>query len=204
MTKKEEIIIAMTIGDGHLRMNKRGKNASFEIEHSTKQKEYLLYKKKILEKILKIKGKTYENNKKNSIRVSFKTNILFTNIYNKMYIDKKKTLINIIDVFSETMFVFLFLDDGTAKTKKTKKGIFIDQFAFSTNCFSFEECKLLKNKIEELWGIKANVATDRGQPRITISNKKDKEVLKLILDKHISKIPSMSYKTNKKICQNDL
>ena len=40
----EDIIIALSIGDGHIHMQAKAKNAYIDISHSKKQYEYLLWK----------------------------------------------------------------------------------------------------------------------------------------------------------------
>ena len=117
---KEEIIVAVVLGDGHLRIQKNGKNASLELEHCEKQKEFLFYKKNIIEKNIDIKGKIYVCKKRKSIKVTFGVNELFTKVYNNMYVQKTKTIVNIMDLFSDFTLAMFFLDDGTAKIKTCK------------------------------------------------------------------------------------
>ena len=44
----EDIIIALSIGDGHIHMQAKAKNAYIDISHSKKQYEYLLWKNNLL------------------------------------------------------------------------------------------------------------------------------------------------------------
>ena len=64
----------------------------------------------------------------------------------------------------------------------------------ATNGFSFEDCKKLCLVLNEKFKIIGHIQSDRGQPRISISDNQSKKNFKEIIYPYISQVPSMLYK----------
>lgn len=132
-----EVIIGSLLGDGNMRLN--GRNASFCIGHGSKQKEYCLYKAKLL-KNLNAKfsySKRKVPDKRNGIlyetywcRIGANPN--FNPIYEEFYKNGKKHIpINLVkNYFSRLSLAILYMDDGN----KTEHG-----YTIATMCFDREE-----------------------------------------------------------------
>lgn len=215
----EEVIIALTLGDGYMRIQEKGVNAYLEISHSVSQKSYLLFKTDLLNQFgnfpYKITSRMIRKNNKEYpvIKVSFKSDEMFTQMYETIYNDKVKLLTPSLEYFGETALAILFMDDGSAKIKKrvkrkngdifTSDSGYIEAFMIATNCFSFDECYNFCDFLFDKFGIKATVQKDRGKPRIAISNNESKKILLTIVKPFIDLVPDLKYKINKPLSMTD-
>ena len=98
------------------------------------------------------------------------------------------------------------MDDGSKKIKKKVKrkdgscilfnSGYIDSYMIATNGFSFKECNVLCECIKNVFGIIGHVQSDRGTPRISISDNLSKKKFREIILPYVKMIPSMQYKIN--------
>ena len=207
----EDIIIALSIGDGHIHMQAKAKNAYIDISHSKKQYEYLLWKNNLLIRYglqSHVTRIAKQCNKKDMevYRVITKSNGYITNVYKGLYIDKKKNMNYILEHLSPFLLAVWYMDDGSKKVKKkikrkdgsyiVFKNGYIDSFMIATNGFSFEECDALCDYIRNTFEIIGHIQSDRGTPRISISDNASKIRFKEIISPYVKEIPSMQYKIN--------
>ena len=102
----------------------------------------------------------------------------------KLLSSLKKNMNYILEHLSPFLLAVWYMDDGSKKMKKKikrkdgsyiifKNG-YIDSFMIATNGFSFEECKDFCDYIKITFGISGHVQSDRGTPRISISDNASK------------------------------
>jgi hypothetical protein len=206
---QKNIIIAFSIGDGHLHKQNKSINAYLDITHSQKQYEYLKWKNDVLihcgiNSHITGSNKKYNNKSFPCYRLITKSSLEITNVYNSLYVNGKKNMDYILENINPFVLAVWFMDDGSKKTKKRIKradgtiseidGGYLDAFMLATNGFTHEDCKKLCNKLQELYNISATVQNDRGAPRISISRKESKIIFKNLIKDYIDLIPSMQYK----------
>ena len=183
---KEKLIIDLALGDGYLSNPKSNKsNSRLVLKHSSKQTDYLLYKKSLLEKNgFKCSVDSYTDKKGyNVIQVRTMSNSIIKNIYSKLYLNNKKTITKeILKDFDNESLAILFQDDGSREHTKfhryngNKYAVkpYINAFTLYLNCFTNEENSLILSKLSEM-GIEARITQRKGYSTIIISKVKAKE-----------------------------
>lgn len=205
------LMMGLVLGDGFMRIQKNGTNASLEISHSKKQLDYLLYKSKLIELFFGIKSEIKEKNITNKngknypvVFSYYGASSIFTKYYNIIYSNGIKQLTNCLPYFDETSLALFFMDDGSAHLKKKVKTIqgkikildnpYIDSFMIATNSFSFTECENFSNHLKNKFNINSTVQKDRNQPRISISQIDSKKTLVKLCKPYFLNCPSIEYK----------
>lgn len=194
----EQIIIGSIFGDASL---SRGNGVNFYLEetHSTKQREYLLWKSKMLE----ILGSTTWNRtffnqvagrKYKSFSMKTKSFPMFTEFHKKFYPSKRKVVDEeVLGKLNELGATVWFLDDGHVTTPESL-------VVFSTDSFTYDENVLIKKFFEKKWSICPRVGKRNGKYYYLLFNANDSlkflNMVKVVCDKY--KIPiSMYYKLGK-------
>ncbi len=111
-------ILDLALGDGYItRPRSRNGNSNLRMNHSIKQKEYLLLKKEMLEEV-GIKSIYREYADKNGFRVCYVLTRKYpeiTEVRNLLYVNGVKTISqNLVDILDERSLALLFQDDGGA------------------------------------------------------------------------------------------
>jgi len=130
----KEVLIGTLLGDGYLSINKSKTSARGHIAHSTKQREYFMYKYNILKDIISDTSENSLYHKKTSktyyeLRMSFISSPILLEIYNKLYTPKKVITKEYLELFSRISLAFMYMDDGY----KTKSSYMLSTNGFNTN-----------------------------------------------------------------------
>jgi recombination protein RecA len=140
---EEEIrgaVIGMILGDGNLSHCKTSEtNSHIDYAHSIKQKEYAIWKAKILENltsvritegISKCKGKEYKK-----VRVFTKTHPLYTHLWKRFYHNGRKTIDSfLMNQLTPLGLAIWYMDDGNLNNHEN----FLTP-KLETNCFNVAE-----------------------------------------------------------------
>lgn len=200
---ERSILMGMIVGDGCLTSSKR----SLKIYHSTKQREYLEYKKKLVEQILSKKINTCNSSNLHYSGNTYHTcgftvsHPFFKSIYDSIYIDGKKTLtMDYLKQLTKEAIAIWIMDDGSTgcrihkeRAKTEPSSIYID---LSTYC-SHTQAELVVDYFKEVWDIYPKIrCTGKNKPdlvkwNINFNTKESKKLCSLI-EAHI--IPTMQYK----------
>jgi len=96
------------------------------------------------------------------------------------------------------------MDDGSKKIKKAihrKDGSimhsdtgYIEAFLLATNGFRKEDCDLLSDMLFDKYQIVAHVQSDRGQPRMSVSDLQSKLAFLETITKTVREVSCMGYK----------
>jgi hypothetical protein len=200
---KEKLIKDLALGDGYISKPKSNdSNSRLVIKHSTKQTDYALYKKELLEAAgfkCSIDMYTLENGY-GVISIRTMANIVIKNVRVKLYPNDKKTVSQeIIKDFDSRSLAILFQDNGAREHtkyhrhsgKKYAVKPYINCFVLHQNCFSVEENELVISKLLEM-GIESRSQTRKGYPVIIISKVQAKERFVELIKPLLH--PSMAYK----------
>lgn len=206
---KRELIISLSIGDGHLHMQQKAMNAYLDITHSAKQQEYLLWKHNLLNRsgFSSHVSKKYNMCKQKKIltfRLLTKSNEIISDVYKGLYLNGKKNMKFILQNLSPFVLAVWYMDDGSKKVKKKikrKDGTiisfkhgYIDAYMIAVNGFSFDECEDLCAFLRKKYDVVGHVQKDRGKPRISISDNRSKNNFRNLISPYID--VSMLYKIN--------
>lgn len=180
--KQKSLIIGAILGDGYLRIIPKRKNAFLEINHSAKQLDYVNWKFKILESIVKSGPKLRKGNG-SRIAYRFYTRCLpeITDLFRIFYKGRKKIIPKNLILDSLVLAVW-FMDDGS----KTRNSIYLNTQQFYLN----DQIKL-QNLLLNQFRIHSNLNKDKIYKRIRIKTEDSKKFCNLFR-KYIPK--SMEYK----------
>jgi DNA-binding CsgD family transcriptional regulator len=182
-----EILYGSLLGDMSIGM--QWNEARFSIIHGGNQESYFDYKcsffKGLLGKINKTPRFDKRTNKYyNRYSVRSKCNKIFTDLYNELYVNGIKTVTTEwLNKLTERSIAFWFMDDGS------NNGV------IATNCFSYEECSLIKDWFKNKYNIDTTIECQKNkgglQYLIYIKNSSKPKFYNLVKP-YI--IPDMEYK----------
>lgn len=193
--EQKALIMGSLLGDGTMRMGKGAQNANFKVEHGLEQKEYVLWKYKILKSLVftepKISYRYKENGEKYEKSWWFRTirHPFLTEIYKRFYLmdgyrtGRKIIPMNIADDINEFSLAIWIMDDGSYNSNV------ID---ISTYSFLLSEIHFLQNVFEKVFCVEARYYRDRDKGFRIYFNKCETKKLVSIIGPYI--IPSMMYK----------
>ena len=186
-----EFLIGSLLGDGCIEVNGSKKAGRFEVSHSIKQKEYLMWKKETLgdlvtcfrEGVATIKEKTYGVCMFKSL--SHPRFLYFRELF---YIDGVKSIDERISEFLTPYAVAIwFQDDGSLhKSSKTLR--------ISTDCFSYADHLKLQKMMNDKYGILLRIEkTYKKENQYCFgADRKNSKLLSKLIEPHV--IESMKYK----------
>ena len=196
MTNDEiSMIIALTLGDGHITPEGR-----YCVNHCESQKEYIEYKKQILDKIIGgkpitihktknvVKGKEYHGytiRKCNKKKLQPIRELLYTQD------GHKKFTRDILDKLTLEGIAIWYMDDGSLSAEKDSNGKIHSYKLGIATYISKEENEVIQQYFDEMWGIHWNIHKDGDKYRIRMGTQEARKFIQLIKP---YVIPSMSYK----------
>ena len=188
--EQKALIIGTLLGDGCI--EKRHKNPRLRIDHSVAQKEYVFWKYNILKDIVTREPQIlYEKDKRSGkifSRWYFSSKAIpeLEFYYQLFYQDGKKVIRKeILNHFKEPLSLAIWLMDDSYKRNDC------DALRLSTDCFSFEEQKILQYCLDKNFGIGSKIHRKGNYWNIYIPSTEMK-MARAILNSYI--IPTMSYK----------
>lgn len=191
------VLTGMVLGDACLSKPK-GNCVCFKITHSTKQKEYLIHKRDVLQEIFEkhINIHDFNNNGYPGCRIEF-GNKYFRPLRKYIYPYGKKTItkkvLNRLDVHG---IAYWYMDDGSIALHKGKtEGVYHSREIYLNTYVSYNEALIVKDFFYERYGIEFRIALDKGWYRHVCNTKNTKRFIHLV-EPYI--IPSMQYKIDMK------
>lgn len=182
-----EVLYGSLLGDMSLGIN--GKHARPAITQGGKQEEYFDYKCSIFKNLIGKINKTPRYDKRtkkyyNRYVVRFLSNPLYDTIREELYPNGVKTITKAwLDKITTRGLAFWFMDDGC------------NSQTLATNCFSYDECQLIREWFFEKWGIKTTLHIshqNNKEQRIIYFLKEGWEIFRELIRPYL--IPSMLYK----------
>lgn len=203
MSEKEQMMIGMALGDGHVT-----KAGSLQITHSSVQKEYLYYKKNLLlKKGIKFNKDTINEPSGYGINQSIRIKTSVTNTGKKIRKYLYPNGVKIIPddlIITPFMWAILFQDDGRTnksthyishrKTGDVRINIeWVNRYTIYTDCFDLHSIENLQKSLLS-YSIESsiNYSNKNKHPHIHIRKKESKEKFKQLILPYICE--SMKYK----------
>lgn len=191
------IIIGSLLGDGSLSLYGRSKNAYYREHGCDKQIPYRIWKYKNLKNLDFTINTNYKYTK-----LSSHSNNFFTDLYNKFYINKIKTITedNIKLLTHPIGLATFYMDDGSLvidSVKRKNNDIYIfPRISLYTLSFSEKENIIIKNHLENTFDVKTKLKYRKDGKKTIIEINKKEDVIKFIniVKPYVSKIPCMMYK----------
>ena len=196
--QSEQVLLGSLLGDGYINRRQLSNGEyryRYQEIHTIKQKDYALDKSKILDNVATIKNssiiKSVNNKKFGYITIRSLDSLSLKKYHNLFYKNKRKIITKaILDILTPLGIAYWFMDDGTYDywSKWTH---------LSTNSFSLQEHKLIKDWFEKEHHLKCNIAKDgRGWGYYIRFNVKETKKFIDLIRPYIHK--SMTYKLGTK------
>ena len=151
---EEQVILGSLMGDLHSTITHTSKNARLEGGHSKNQREYLLYKINLLQRL-----KWSVRSGKDGIYYESKSFSCLNQYHNLFYPNKKKTLNkSTLDKIGKLGLLIWYMDDGTYHKRDRRSYL-------HTNCFSYDEQLIIQEYFEEKWGIHNKIYISKGKDK---------------------------------------
>ena len=194
--EKKALLIALVIGDGYIRIDKRQKNpkGTLKLCHSDKQREYLEYKVGLLHSL--IGGKrpvirdytcTVEGHQYSQVRAE-KTHKYFGVLRKWLYPNKYKYL----KYLTPKAIAIWYMDDGSlVANNRYPDGTCSSARTSIHTCTTREEADTVCKYFHDAWGIKFSTFKEKGKYSVRCFHKEGQKFHDLI-SPYV--IPSMKYK----------
>ncbi|MEQ1500568.1 MAG: LAGLIDADG endonuclease, partial [Parcubacteria group bacterium] len=149
-SKQRDIIVGLTLGDGHLETQNNGRTYKLKIEHSVFQKEYLDWLHKELHDWVRMTPKIrLKNNKPFSYHFSTYSHELLRYYGEKFYNKKKKVIPNSIEeLLTPLSLAIWFMDDGSLKSKRH------NAYVIHTLGYKRDELERIQKVLDKKFGLK--------------------------------------------------
>jgi hypothetical protein len=189
MNQMEQVLIGSILGDGSI-----GKTGAYQEGHCVRQKDYLLWKKRILDKQFdKSKIRYYE--KPNCYQIYIPKNSIFQEYREISYPDGKKIVSNkFIKRIGKLAICIWYFDDGSYNPQ-------INRIKLCSYGFSYEENKKLQNMLKNKFGWNFFLYCYKRKSKnlyYLVCNGKDTDKFLDFIKKNTLYIPkSMTYKMGK-------
>lgn len=184
----KSVVLGSILGDGSLVIPKRGKNARLQIKHCTKQKQYLIWKKRLLDpfsrpiyqtskpgKVVITGIETYSTGTFSTYTVSHP---ILTDYYHKFYSKGHKRVDELVIKELNLLALGIWIaDDGTFYSHPKFNGVCHGKIC--TNSFYFHEQEILVEAIKKFYG-------DSGISIMIHNREKKQYVIKLTNSKNCS------------------
>ena len=184
--EKRAILLGMAIGNGYISDYKN--KFRLIIRHGKSQKEYLEYKKILLEDIF---GRNIsEIEVQNGIQISIQNNKLFR-IYRKwLYVRREKKVSRVLKYLNIQSIALWYMDDGSLTAKKIRNKIHGYELTLNTYVDREENQKIIDWFLNK-YSIRFTQTKGKGKYRLRMGTKEARKFIELIKD-YIH--PSMLYK----------
>ena len=190
--RQRSIVVGKLLGDGHLETQNKGRTYHLKIEHSIKQKDYVdwLYSefKNLVNQPPQIKKRL---NSKPSYWFTTYSLGTFRFYAQQFYVNGKKVIPKIIKKLLDPLALAVwFMDDGSFKSNKHHT------YIFHTTGFSKKDLLIIKNALQEKFGINVRLHKQYDKWRIYICSDSAQK-FKDLISPYI--IPSLKYKLGEHI-----
>jgi hypothetical protein len=197
-TKKAiSILTGMVLGDAYLSKPKQN-YVCFKITHSTKQKDYLIHKRDVLQEIFEkqINVHDFNNNGYPGCRIEF-GNKYFRPFRKYLYPYDKKTITKkVLNRLDAEGIAYWYMDDGClALHKSNTEGTYHSREIYLNTYVSYDEALIVKDFFYDNYGIEFRIALNKGWYRHVCNTTNVKRFIHLV-EPYI--IPSMQYKIDMK------
>lgn len=207
----DSIVYGTLLGDASLSKPSGKANSNFTLSHSPKQKEYLEFKKDLVNNISHVKMKykeidyTNKQNQKTYKTCYYYSNYLeyFTKLRKIFYLSGRKIVTRkILNKLKPLGLALWWMDDGSLVIYERKDRNAVNRYATLATCnFTYEEHEIIVKYFNEVWDIfpkiKKRTATKSDKEYYVLKfPMKEFRKFKEIIEPHI--IPSMQYKIDLK------
>ena len=182
------IALFMAFGDGCIE-----KYGNLTIKHCIAQKEYLLYKYKLIKVLCNHAPIEITNNNFKAFKLNTKC-FDFLKLYRRiLYPNNKKTLTRkLLNKLTPLGIYLWYLDDGGMSKRQVKNGYAIKEIMLNTG-LNKEENQIIIDYFKDVWNISFSQVKNHNCYRLRCGKKEGEKFLK-IFNKYHNDVISMKYK----------
>lgn len=192
--ESRNMLIACIIGDGYLNKNGYG-----TIVHSTKNEDYLIWKRnRLISNGIPVGKIAYFNNNGFPGAKLYISASKWGKLLHKIMYTPKKNYFNrkILNRLTAEHVAIWFMDDGGLSQKKRDGKIVANDLMLNTHT-SKKNNEILIKYFYEVWGIKFTQVLNKGHYRLRCGTKEARKFISLVKP-FVSQVPSMWHKINVK------
>ncbi|HEX8847750.1 MAG TPA: hypothetical protein VF791_24125 [Pyrinomonadaceae bacterium] len=197
-TELRAAIIGMVAGDACIRKQNFCRSVSLRIKHAERQKEYLEYKRDILQNLFKvweISIRPINNSGYPGVSVETRTHPKLRAIHKWFYRDGKKRFSRrILNYLTPLGIALWYMDDGSLSYKKREGKVHGREIHLNTYC-SLEEAKTIQAYFKEVWDVSWTIVPNKGLFRLRMGSSEAQKFFAIIAP---YVIPTMRYKMDLK------
>lgn len=196
-TEAKQLLIALLLGDGTI-----SSNYVFKLSHSLSQKEYLLWKIKLLNELgLKNNGlKEYISNCGYNVGkpvIYSQLSIIPTikALRRIMYRPKKTITRKLLNWLTPLGLAIWYMDDGCVNINQSAQRSSIQHTIKIATCVDIETLQMIINYFQEVWNIKFRPFKE-GKTTYSIASSSEEDFHKFveIVKPYVEQVPSLLYK----------
>jgi hypothetical protein len=184
----------MVAGDARIRQQKGCRSVTLQINHSIRQKEYLVFKRDILQNLFKeweIPIHPFDNSGYPGVRLETRNHPKLRTIHKWFYSNGKKVVSRrILEYLSPIGIAIWYMDDGSLSFKRREGQIHGREIHLNTYC-SLDEAKIIQSYFRNVWGVSWTIVPNKGLFRLRMGAKEAKGFFKII-EPHMIQV--MKYK----------
>lgn len=197
-TQLRDFMCGSLLGDGSLYIPKGMVNAVYREGHSKKQKEYILWKRRVLERNLDVRFLYSESPHpiydSLTCRIDSTSSLFFTKLHRTFYDANGVKLIPkwyVERYFGKIGLAVFFMDDGSVEWRNGR----VKQCDFSTYCFEEGDVIWFCEFLHKRFGIFANPSLNKKRHRIRLYGESARILIDIIRPV-VFKVPCMTYKVD--------
>jgi hypothetical protein len=197
-TELRSAVIGMVAGDAGIKQQKGCKSVSLRICHAERQREYLEYKRDILQNLFsewEIPVSCINNSGYPGVYLATRTHPRLRVIHKWFYSGGKKRFSRrILNYLTPLGIALWYMDDGSLSYKKRAGEIHGREIHLNTYC-SLEEAEVIQAYFKEVWDVSWAIVFNKGFYRLRMGAGEAKKLFSII---EPFVVPSMRYKLDLK------
>jgi hypothetical protein len=195
-TELRSAIIGMVAGDAYIWKQKGCSSVSLRIRHAEKQREYLKFKRDILQNLFKkweVPIQSFNNSGYPGVKIETRDHPRFRIIRKWFYSSGKKWFSRqILNYLTPLGIAIWYMDDGSLSLKKREGKVHGREIHLNTYC-SLEEVRIIQAYFKEVWDVSWTIVPNKGLFRLRMGSNEARKLFNII-EPYI--VPMMKYKTD--------
>jgi hypothetical protein len=193
-TELRSAIVGMVAGDAHIWEQKGCSSVSLRIKHAERQRDYLGYKRDILQNLFKgweLPIQPFNNSGYSGVKVETRDHPRLRAIHKWFYSGGKKRFSRqILNYLTPLGIAIWYMDDGSLSLKKREGKVHGREIHLNTYC-SLEEAGIIQVYFKEVWDVSWTIVPNKGLFRLRMGSNEAKKLFKII---EPYTVPMMKYK----------
>lgn len=188
MSEMEVIVLGMALGDGHIQ------EKNLKLLHCEKQRDYLAWKKKLLEKngVLCSIIRAKDNNGFVAYSMNTKSYPFIKKLRESLYTPRKRIKREHLDLLTAREIAIWYMDDGGLSQKMRNGKVHANDLMINTG-LGREENQIIIDYFREKWGLCFSQVKNHKCYRLRCGTKEARRFIEIVKP-YVEQVPCMKYK----------